>query len=294
GIYDVVLAGGIFANVKINQCIAEIDGVQSLFVHPNMGDGGTATGAAMLVWADHLRAQGKTYEPEAIDEVYYGPGYDDREIEKALGNYSFQFRKSNDIEADTAEMVAHKKIVGRFNGRMEYGPRALGNRSILADPTDPAINDWLNERLSRTEFMPFAPSALYESANKLYRNYTAGEYASYFMTITFDVEKEWAEKARAVAHVDNTARPQVVKKQANPSYHKILQEYEKRTGLPLFVNTSFNAHEEPIVCTPDDALRSLGNKCVDALSIGSFIVWQDGADPVTGKSNRRGTSVSRA
>jgi len=281
GIYDVVLAGGIFANVKINQRVAEIEGVKSVFVHPNMGDGGTATGATMLAWADHLREQGKVFEPVPIDDVYYGPGYEDHEILKAIENYPFQYRKSNNIEAETAEMVANKKIVGRFNGRMEYGPRALGNRSILADPTDPSINDWLNERLNRTEFMPFAPSALYESAPKLYRNYSTGEYASYFMTITFDVEKEWAEKARAVAHVDNTARPQVVKQQANPSYHKILQEYEKRTGLPLFVNTSFNAHEEPIVCTPDDALKSLENKCVDVLSIGSYIVWADGPDPVT-------------
>jgi carbamoyltransferase len=280
GLEHVLLAGGIFANVKVNQRVAEIEGVKSVFIHPNMGDGGTTAGAVFLAWADHLEAQGKIFEPHTIEDVYYGPGYSDDEIQKALVKFPFSFRKSEKIEADTAELVARKKVVGRFNGRMEYGPRALGNRSILADPTDKSINDWLNDRLKRTEFMPFAPSVLYEAAPKLYKNYAVGEYPSYFMTITFDVEKEWAERANAVCHVDNTARPQVVKESANPSYYKILKEYEKRTGLPLLVNTSFNMHEEPIVCTPEDALRSLELGCVDVLSIGPFLVWKEGPDPL--------------
>ncbi|MCX6639764.1 MAG: hypothetical protein NTW14_04695 [bacterium] len=279
-IYDILLAGGIFANVKVNQRVAEIDGVKSVFVHPNMGDGGTTAGATFLAWAEHLQAQGKIFEPHTIDNVYYGPEYTESEIEKAIQKFPFSLRRSNDIESDTAELISRKKIVGRFNGRMEYGPRALGNRSILADPTDASINDWLNNRLARTEFMPFAPSALYEAAPKLYKNYDSGEYASKFMTITFDVFPEWVKKAGAVCHVDGTARPQVVTEKANPSYYKILKEYEKRTGLPLFVNTSFNTHEEPIVCTPEDALRSLGNNCVDVLSIGPFLVWKDSPDPL--------------
>ncbi len=279
GIYDIVLAGGIFANVKVNQRIAEIEGVRSVFIHPNMGDGGTATGATLLVWSEYLNEQNRILEPETIDNVYYGPEFSESEIQKALLKYSFVMRRSEDIEADTAELVARKKIVGRFDGRMEYGPRALGNRSILADPTDPTINDWLNDRLKRTEFMPFAPSVLYEAAPTLYKNYSSGEYPSYFMTITFDVHREWVERAQAVAHVDGTARPQVVKESANPSYYRILKEYEKRTGLPLLVNTSFNMHEEPIVCTPDDALRSLERGCVDVLSIGPFLVWKEGGNP---------------
>jgi carbamoyltransferase len=280
GFEDIVLAGGIFANVKINQRVAELEGIKSVFIHPNMGDGGTATGAAMLVWSEHLREQGKAYEPDVIEDVYYGPDFSDSNIQKTLLKYSFPMRQAKDIEAETAELVARKKIVGRFNGRMEYGPRALGNRSILADPTDENINEWLNDRLQRTEFMPFAPSVLHEAAPKLYKNYASGEYASYFMTITFDVEQEWHERARAVCHVDGTARPQVVKESANPSYYRILKEYEKRTGLPLLVNTSFNMHEEPIVCTPDDALRSLEKNCVDVLSIGPFLVWREGRDPL--------------
>jgi carbamoyltransferase len=280
GLKHVVLAGGIFANVKVNQRIAEIEGVESVFIHPNMGDGGTTSGATYLAWADHLEAQGKIFEPFTIDNVYYGPGFDDKQIEKAITAFPFQRRHSHKVEEDTAELVARKKIVGRFHGRMEYGPRALGNRSILADPTDKTINDWLNDRLARTEFMPFAPSVLHEAAPTLYKNYTNGEYPSYFMTITFDVVPEWVKRAGAVCHVDGTARPQVVKQSANPSYYKILKEYEKRTGLPLLVNTSFNMHEEPIVCTPEDALRSLKNNCVDVLSIGSFLVWKEGPDPL--------------
>ncbi len=280
GIRDVVLAGGIFANVKVNQRVVEIDGVDSVFIHPNMGDGGTATGAAMLVWSDHLKEQNKVYEPEFIEDVYYGPEYSESDIQKALLKHSYQMRRSNDIETEAGQLVAKKKVVGRFNGRMEYGPRALGNRSILADPTDPAINDWLNDRLQRTEFMPFAPSVLHEAAPKLYKNYKSGEYASYFMTITFDVENEWIDKAQAVSHVDGTARPQVVKESTNSSYYKILKEFERQTGLPLLVNTSFNTHEEPIVMTPEHALQSLGKGCVDVLAIGPFLVWKEGGYPL--------------
>ena len=155
---------------------------------------------------------------------------------------------------------------------MEYGPRALGNRSILADPTDPGINDWLNERLKRTEFMPFAPVVLESEAPAIFKNFQTGAYPARFMTITFDVEKSWAERARGVVHVDDTARPQVIRECHNPSYFRILEEYYRITGLPIFVNTSFNMHEEPVVCTPDDALRSFLDRSVDHLAIGSFLL----------------------
>jgi len=284
GIYHVQLAGGIFANVKVNQRVAEIPGVKSVFIHPNMGDGGTTAGAVFLAWEEELARRGKIYEPWTIEDVYLGAGFSDAEIEREIKRFPFGYHHSAKIAEDTGELIARKHVVGRFNGRMEYGPRALGNRSILADPTDKTINDWLNDRLRRTEFMPFAPSILYEAAPKLYKNYSNGEYASYFMTITFDVEPEWAARAPAVCHVDNTARPQVVKESANPTYYRILKEFERRTGLPLFINTSFNMHEEPIVCTPEDALRSLEMGCVDTLSIGSFLVWKEGPDPLAGDS----------
>jgi carbamoyltransferase len=154
---------------------------------------------------------------------------------------------------------------------MEYGPRALGNRSILADPTDTTINDWLNKRLKRTEFMPFAPSSLDSAAPSYYRNYAKGAYPARFMTITFDCIGE-SLKAKAVVHVDGTARPQVVSREQNPQYHTILREHEKLTGIPLFVNTSFNMHEEPIVRSPYDAIRAYKLGSVDTLAIGNFTV----------------------
>jgi carbamoyltransferase len=154
---------------------------------------------------------------------------------------------------------------------MEYGPRALGNRSILADPTDQKINDWLNKRLKRTEFMPFAPSVLDSGAPDYYQNYKAGDYPARFMTITFDDTDE-AQKAPAVVHVDNTTRPQVVSRKNNPRYHKILEHYQDKTGLPIFVNTSFNIHEEPIVCSPGDAIRSHLKGTTDVLVMGNWVL----------------------
>ncbi|MFC1888532.1 carbamoyltransferase [Thermodesulfobacteriota bacterium] len=266
----IALAGGVFANVKLNQRIAELEGVKEVFVHPNMGDGGVSYGAALLaVLEKDSRAE---IAPRPLNDVYFGSGYTDDEIKKCLDRAGIEATHFRNVEKEIAARVARKKIVGRFDGKMEYGPRALGNRSILADPTDMSINDWLNKRLKRTEFMPFAPSVLERAAPEIFKNYESGAYTSSFMTITFDVFDEWIERAPAVVHVDGTARPQVVKREHNESYYRVLEEYEKLTGLPLFVNTSFNMHEEPILRTPDDALRSFEAGSVDVLAIGSFIV----------------------
>jgi len=272
GLHDVVAAGGVFANVKLNQRIAESSAVKSFFVHPHMGDGGIAVGAALYALAGHRLSQGSVLKPEKLANVYFGPSFGQDEIQDALEKHGLRAKDSNDIEAETAQAVAKKKIVGFFQGRMEYGPRALGNRSILADPTDRKINDWLNKRLHRTEFMPFAPSALESSAAAFYENYGASAYPAKFMTITFGVPKEKEEIAPAVVHVDHTARPQVVDKITNKRYHNALRAYEDITGLPLLVNTSFNVHEEPIVCSPDDAIRSFEKDAVDVLVMENFIV----------------------
>ncbi len=272
GIRDVVTAGGVFANVKLNQRIAESPKVNSFFVHPHMGDGGLAVGAALYLFAEHKLNQGSFLKPKELDNIYFGPGFSKEEISKALEKHKLKAREVNDIETETAQAISEKKIVGHFQGRMEYGPRALGNRSIIADPTDKNINNWLNKRLHRTEFMPFAPSILDTDAKAFYKNYEQSAYAARFMTITFDVPEAKAKLAPAVVHVDDTARPQVVDTRANPRYHKVLKAYKDITGLPLFINTSFNAHEEPIVCTPDDAIRSFKNGAVDVLVLGNFIV----------------------
>jgi carbamoyltransferase len=158
---------------------------------------------------------------------------------------------------------------------MEYGPRALGNRSILYSATDRSVNDWLNKRLQRTEFMPFAPVTLAEYAEKCYKNLKGAEYPAKFMTITFDCTEYMNEVSPATVHVDGTARPQIIDEKSNPSYYKILKEYHKITGIPTLVNTSFNMHEEPIVCTPGDAIRSFQCGHLEYLAIGNFLAIND-------------------
>jgi carbamoyltransferase len=162
--------------------------------------------------------------------------------------------------------------VARFSGRMEYGPRALGNRSILYQTNDITVNDWLNKKLKRTEFMPFAPVTLQEYASKCYINMKGAETPAKFMTVTFDCTDWMRENCPAVVHVDNTARPQIIDKNINESYYNILYEYHKLTGIPSIVNTSFNMHEEPIVCSPSDALRAFRDGEIHCLAMENFLI----------------------
>lgn len=263
----VVVSGGVHANVKLNQRIREIPGVDGLFVYPNMGDGGCGTGAAMLVFGhdNMLRAGG-------YDVVYYGPDYTDEQIRAALDAEKLAYERLDEPEGRIAELLAQDHIIGRFNGRMEYGPRALGNRSVLYPAKEPEVNQWLNHQLARTEFMPFAPSCLAEAAPKLFHNLPGCEKTAEFMTVTFDCTDEMKGHSPAAVHVDGTARPQLVTPRSNPSYHKLISAYAAKTGIPVVINTSFNMHEEPIVCSPTDAVRAflLGN--VDYLAIGNFLV----------------------
>jgi len=269
GIHNITLSGGLFANVKFNQHISEIPGVDNLFVFPDMSDGGNAYGAA--AYSYHQENQ---LIPTKTKNVYLGPEFDNEYIENVLSKNSqkVEYFLSDDICRDTAQLLSENKIIGWFQGRMEYGPRALGNRSIIASPVDATINKWLNDRMKRTEFMPFAPSCLYEYADELFDIPKENmKYPAQFMTITFGMKKKWAEKAPAVSHVDQTARPQLVTKDANPKYYQLLTEYHKITGLPLFINTSFNVHEEPIVCTPEEGLHSLLTGVIDYFCVGDYV-----------------------
>jgi carbamoyltransferase len=273
GIPQVCLAGGVFANVRANQKVAELEEVSRVYVHPGMGDTGLATGAALWVAAQEQAASGRPGDAvRFLSDVYLGPSFTTEEIEKAIMQIGLRARRVKDPERFAAEQMAAKRIVGRLSGRMEYGPRALGNRSILADPRDRTINDWLNKRLRRTEFMPFAPVILEEAAADWYEGWTSDDVAARFMTITYDLKPGKEHEAAAVVHVDRTARPQVVRREDNPSFHRLLSEYRRLTGLPLCVNTSFNMHEEPIVCTPEDALRAFEEGSVDVLMLEDFVV----------------------
>ena len=155
---------------------------------------------------------------------------------------------------------------------MEFGPRALGNRTILYRTTDRSVNDWLNRRLERTEFMPFAPACLAGHEDELFRWNPAAAKAARYMTITLDCTPWMKEHCPAVVHVDGTARPQIVDAENNPGFHEVIRRYHELSGLPLVVNTSFNMHEEPIVATPDDAIRSYSRGQLDNLALGPFLL----------------------
>ena len=207
--------------------------------------------------------------------MFCGPAYTDAEIEDALDRAGLQYEHSSETPLAIAQLVAEGKVVARFDGAMEFGPRALGNRSILYATGDPKVNDWLNRRLGRTEFMPFAPATLAERADDCYVNLDGCRHTAEFMTITFDCTEYMKQTSPAVVHIDGTARGQLVTQNANPGFHQILSEYEKLTGIPSLVNTSFNMHESPIVMSPTDAIQSFNEGKLDVLAIGSYIVRRE-------------------
>lgn len=265
----VALAGGVFANVRVNQRILETAGVSSVFAFPAMSDDGLAAGAALV---RHAEINGwKPAERACIDHVYLGPEFSDEEIEQALGAADVAFAKADDMAKEVAKLLADGKVVARFAGRMEYGPRALGNRSILYRPDDPSVNDWLNERLKRADFMPFAPATLAEDAAGYFIGIEGAENTARFMTITFDCTEAMKKSCQGVVQVDGKARPQIVHAHDNPDYHRTLSEFKRLTGLSCVLNTSFNIHDEPIACTPEDAIHTFKRAELDVLAIGSFI-----------------------
>ena len=271
------LAGGLFANVKLNQRLTERLGVKETFVVPPMGDEGLVIGGALqfLLERDGMAAWlNKRYR---LDNVYWGRAFGD-DIGPRIDKFSGDVEKLAGSPIDLAsKLLADGKAVAIVAQRMEYGPRALGARSIMAAPGRREINDSLNQRLDRSEFMPFAPVIAEEDAREVFDITDANAYACRFMTITCDVKPEWAERIPAVVHVDNTARPQVIRRSENPLYYDILGAFKKRTGLPVAVNTSFNVHEEPIVNTPEEAAKALIDDRID------YIVAEDGVYGIKGR-----------
>jgi len=265
GIDTVVLSGGVTANVKLNQRIFETEGVNHIYVYPNMGDGGCGSGAALYhSWPGGTK--------ETIKNAYLGPDFSNEEISAELEKAGLEYSEPENYAEEVAKVIHAGKVVARFSGRMEYGPRSLGNRSILYHAREPEVNQWLNKRLGRTEFMPFAPVTTFEARERFYHNMKGAEHAAEFMTITFDCTDEMRKECPAAVHVDGTARPQLVKREENPGYHDIITEYEKLSGVPCLINTSFNMHEEPIVCTPADGVRAFLDGRLDYLAIGPYLV----------------------
>lgn len=262
----VAIAGGMFANVKVNQRIAELDEVEEVFIYPHMGDGGLAVGAAMAEASRYVKC-------ESLHDAYLGRVYSDEEVVHAIKGRSVKYSHQPDIESAIARLLVQKAVVGRFTGRMEYGPRALGNRSILVSPAYLEASDILNKRLKRDVFMPFAPAVMAEEAHNylLFDEKKSGRSME-FMTMACDVTERCRKEAPMAVHVDGTARPQLVREEINPSLYKVLRCFKELTGTPMVINTSFNKHEEPIVNTPNQALDMLMEGGIDALAINSYVV----------------------
>jgi len=262
GVADLAVAGGLFANVKLNQRIHEMGHVDSLFVYPHMGDGGLAVGAALL---------GAGAPPRALDHVFLGSRFSDADCEAALQQHGLAYERPPDLAQAVARRLAAGKVVARFDGAMEWGPRALGNRSILVKPDDPSVNRWLNGRLGRTEFMPFAPVTPMELAEQCYRGTAGARGAARFMTVCFDCTDEMRRRCPGVVHLDGTARPQLVRRKENSGLWEIVKAFREITGLPALINTSFNMHEEPIVRTPGDAAKAFVDGSLEHLVAGPFL-----------------------
>lgn len=271
GIRSIAVAGGVFSNVKFNQRVHELPEVDDFFVHPAMDDSGLAVGGAFAALADYSKTDPKTLS-QRLKNVYFGTSYSDDEIRQSIEKFGFEATHKSNITDVIADLLADGHVVSRFTGRMEYGPRALGHRSILYQTTDPSINDWLNERLLRTEFMPFAPATLQEYADECFEGLDGARDSARFMTITFNCTEKMRAQSPGVVHVDGTARPQILDPETAPDFHRIAAAYHKLTGIPSLINTSFNMHGEPIVCTPEDALRSFKDGRLDYLAIGDWLV----------------------
>jgi carbamoyltransferase len=261
GIGKLALAGGVFANVKANQRILELDCVENIYIQPNMGDGGLALGAALAAHAE----QNGGLTPRLLESLYLGPDISSDEAAREFAAAGVAYTRPENAAKTVAGLLAQGKVVARAAGRMEYGPRALGNRTVFASCSDPTINKWLNDRLQRTEFMPFAPIILEGHAAEYFPAWRPDHVTARFMTITYDASDIAKKNIPAAIHVDGTARPQVLRQSDNPEVHAILTEYHALTGIPSVINTSFNMHEEPIVCSAGDAVRAFQLGRLDAL-----------------------------
>lgn len=267
---NATFAGGIHMNCKANGILAETDYFDNYFFQPAASDNGVCLGAAMLSMKD-TSGEEPNYPP--LDRLYYGPSYSDEEIEKVLKRCKLNYVKSEDISRDVARLISENAIVGWFQGRMEVGARALGGRSILANPLNPDARDHVNKHVKNREaWRPFCPS-LQSEAFKDY--FDTNLESSRFMITACDIREEYLEILPSCIHIDGTVRSQTVEKEIHPLYWNMLQEFKKITGHPIVVNTSFNVQGEPIVMRPEEAVRCFYGSGMDVLAIGSFLVKKE-------------------
>jgi len=271
GARAVCLAGGVAFNCVANGKIFDQTPFEKVYVHPAAGDGGLAVGAAFYVW-NQVLGKPRSF---AMDHAYWGPGYTPQQIHAAIhnsdvskGGYTLTELNEPELLRRTAEIIGAGKILGWCQGRAEWGPRALGNRSIVADPRRPEMKEILNERIKHREiFRPFAPSILAEKTGEWFEK----SHPSPFMTLAYAVRPEKRDKIPAPTHVDGTGRLQTVTREANPLYHALISEFGRQTGVPVVLNTSFNDNE-PIVCRPEEALDCFLRTKMDALVLGNYLI----------------------
>jgi carbamoyltransferase len=269
GAANLCMAGGVALNCVMNARVRDRGPFTDVWVQPAAGDAGTALGAAL--WID-ARERNDFSRRWRMDHAYWGPEFNDDEIEKFLRWSQLPYRKLNDISVDTAKLLANDKVIGWFQDRMEFGPRALGARSILASPIDAGMQVRLNEIKDREDFRPVAPVVLEEKAHEWFD----GAGVAPFMLFVYDVLPHKADRIPAVRHVDGTARVQTINRQQNERYYDLIKKFDEATGVPVLINTSFNTRGEPIVCTPRDAVESFWTSPLDALVIGSFLLEKRG------------------
>ncbi len=273
GIRNIVLSGGVFMNVKANlEIISRVKGIENVFIFPSSGDESIAMGAALLEYARQERSPKFT----EMGPLYLGRSFSsmeiENEIEKRGVEKKYSVEKTKNPEKTLAETISEGKVAARFAGRMEWGARALGNRSIIADPRNPDIIRKINEAIKGRDFwMPFAPSILKERENDYLIK--PMDIEAPYMVLAFQTKERARKDLRAALHpYDFTARPQVVMKDWNPGYHKLIREFEKLSGPGGILNTSFNLHGEPIVRSPEDAINTFENSGLDVLAMENYII----------------------
>jgi carbamoyltransferase len=262
---NLCLAGGVALNCVMNAVLRDKGPFKNIWVQPAAGDAGTALGAALWIDTQERSSQERNF---IMNHAYWGPDYRDEEIESFLKWTKVPYRRVDDVAKETAAILAQDKVIGWYQGRMEFGPRALGSRSILASPINASMQQRLNEIKDREDFRPVAPVVLEEDAGDWF------EKASFspFMLFVYNVKEDKADRIPAVRHVDGTARIQTINREQHAAYYDLLSEFKKITGVPVLVNTSFNTRGEPIVCTPRDAIECFWTSPFDALIINSFVL----------------------
>ena len=264
GAENLCLAGGVALNCVVNARLEASGIFRRIWVQPAAGDAGTALGAAL--WTDwQARGRNRRYR---MEHVYLGPEFEEDAIERFLRRSKLPYRRMQDVPRETAGLLAEDKVIGWFEGRMEFGPRALGARSILASPRSQSMQQRLNWIKDREDFRPFAPVVIEEEASRWFD----GCDSAPFMVFVFDVAADKVAHIPAVQHVDGTARVQTIRRELHPLYYDLLKAFEERTGVPVLLNTSLNTLGQPIVCTPVDAVNCFSTSPLDALVIGPFLL----------------------